>query len=81
MFQLDELEAVDVKYNKIIYKFQLKNIQIGHFWSQIWGSLFLQQNLQQDKFKDSPISNITIFFLNSIPKTNQIRHFWSKIAK
>ena len=50
--QLDKFEGADFKYNNIISKFQPKNTQIWHFWSQIYGFLMLHQTLKPDKFKD-----------------------------
>ena len=34
ILQIDKLEGTDLKYDNIVLKFQPKNTQIRHFWSQ-----------------------------------------------
>ena len=55
ILQLDKFKGPDFKYDKIIFKFQSKNTQIRHFWSQIQGFLFLHRTLQEYKFKDADV--------------------------
>ena len=57
--------------------FLVKNTPKQHFWSQIQIFLFLNKNLQLDKFEgvDFKYDNS---FLKFQPKNNKIRHFWSQ---
>ena len=71
ILEADKSEGADFKYNKNILKFQPKNTQIRHFWSQIYGFLFLHQTLQQDKSKDTDSKDDNIFFSNSSLKTSK----------
>ena len=41
---LDKFEDAGFKYDNSIFKFQPRNMQIRHFWSQICGFLFFAPN-------------------------------------
>ena len=64
--------GTDFKFDNIVFKFQLKNTQIRHFWSQIKGILFLHQTLQQDKFEEAGFKCDNSIFKFE-PKYMQIR--------
>ena len=65
--QEDKFEDADFKYNKNIFKFQPKNMQIRHFSTQILAFLFYHEILQLDKF-GMLISNVRILFSSSSQK-------------
>ena len=48
-----KFENADFKYDKNIFKFQLKNTQVRHFRSQTWRFLFLNQTLHKYKFEEA----------------------------
>ena len=66
--QLDKFEGADFNYGNSIFKFQSKNNQIKHFWSQIY------------RFTKSRafISNISVVF-QSCAQNTQRRRLWSEI--
>ena len=68
-------EGADFKYDNSFFKWQHKNTKIRHFWSQIYGFLFLHQTLQQDKFEGADLKHDN----NVFKLFKQIRHFWSQI--
>ena len=90
ILQLDKFEGANFKYDNSILKFLSqkypnkdflnKNIQIRHFCSQLQAVLFFREIRD---WTDSRvlISNLTIVFLNILPKNTQIKHFQSKIPK
>ena len=62
----------------IVSKFQPKNIQIRHFWSQIQAFLFFLKILQLDKFEGTGLKYNNIVFKFQ-PKNTEIWHFWFQI--
>ena len=60
----------------IFLKFQPKNTQIRHFWSQIQTFSFFPEILQFDKFKGADFKYDNRF-LKFLPQNTQISHFWS----
>ena len=68
----DKFEGADFKYDNSFLKFQSKNTQIRHFWSQIQVFLFLFA-----KFSNQ--TNLRVPKKAFLIKNTQIRHFWSQI--
>ena len=66
--QFKNFEGTDLNYENSILKFQPKNTQIRHFWSQIYGFLFLHQTFQLEKFGGVDFKFDKSFFLNPIQK-------------
>ena len=64
---LDKFEGANFKYETVFFKFQPKNAQIRHFWSQIQGFLFCTKLCNQTNLR-ALISNMTMAFSNSSPK-------------
>ena len=74
--QLRKIEGTDFKRDKIIFKFQPRNIQVNHFLIQIKVFLFLHEIMQLEEFKSTDFSHDNSIFKFQT-KTPQIRHFWS----
>ena len=51
ILQLNIFDGANFKHDNIIFKFQHKNTQISHFWSQIQTFLFFREIFQLGKFK------------------------------
>ena len=62
------------------FKFQIKNIYIRNFWSQILAFLFLHKILQLGKFERADFNHDNNL-LRFQPKNTQIRQFWSQIQE
>ena len=86
--QLNKLEAVDLKYEKIVLKFQYKNTQIRHSWSQFQAVLLFDKELEVNKFESADLKYENSFFIflpqqqpykAFLVKNTQIRHFWFQI--
>ena len=76
-FELDKFQAADFKYDNIAFKFQPRNTQIKHFWSQIYGFLFLDEILCLKKFEGTAVKyHSTVVFSSfspKIPKQDKLR--------
>ena len=70
--------GVGFKHDNIVFKFQPKNIQISHFWSQTQAFQFFSKILQLDKFEGADFKYDNSFFKFQ-PKSTQIRQFSSQI--
>ena len=62
----------------VFLKFQLKNTQIRHFWSQIQAFSLFHDILQLEKFEGADFKYDNSF-IKFQPKNTQIRHFWSQM--
>ena len=62
----------------VFLKFQPKNTQIRHFWSQIQAFLFLQKSLQLHQFEGADFKYDSSC-LKFYPENTQRRHSWSQI--
>ena len=72
--QLDKFEGADFKCDNIVFKFQAKNTQIRHFWSQILEFSLVQEILKLDKSEEVNFKydNIVFEFQH---KNALLRHF------
>ena len=75
----DEFEGADFSYDNIFFfKFQYKNTQIRHFWSEIYAFLFFHKILRLGKLKGADFKYDKIIFKFQ-PENTQIKHFLSQI--
>ena len=58
----DKFEGADFKYDNSFLKFQPKNTQIRHFWSQIQAFSLFHDILQLDKLKGADFKSHNSFF-------------------
>ena len=78
ILQLEKFGVADFKYDNIRFKFQAKDTQRKHFWSQILGILFYPEILQLDKFEGFDFKYDNVNF-NFQPKNSKIKHFLAQI--
>ena len=69
---LDQLEAVDIKYENGFFAFQLENTQIKHFCPK--GNYYLFSHIE--KFEGTDFENRYSFFFQIPAKNTQIQFFF-----